>query len=379
MATKREVELLFKARDEATREVSNLRKELGRLEEQEKRREARRKSFRLGDTEQAALRVLSVVGQLRVGVDAANIATAAMAGEWDQMRDRVFRLPFGIGEVSRGLYELLGAVTGINREIDGLNQRMAIAQDHFDAIHSAKGARINLQSQFDDHIRQVQRRTRLAVASPERRRELSIEFAREDAIARVGQIQGHAQREIDRLRVLRNREDDRTMELRKQRAVATSLAVNSERLGMQGTRWHEQIETLTEEINQSMARAISLSKEMQRLNEDVIEAADTARTTVRSEFRRQMEAERRSVLDASRSTTPMPRQPLTGYESRFLTRPQGRVTDDSAEKTKENTQKTANATQKQVTLLQEVVREMTSWREHGLFNVRESNLGAHNS
>jgi hypothetical protein len=58
------------------------------------------------------------LGLAAAGIEAANVLTSVFSGRWDEAADKVKNLPFGIGHVATSLESVLGAWTGITKEIE---------------------------------------------------------------------------------------------------------------------------------------------------------------------------------------------------------------------------------------------------------------------
>jgi uncharacterized phage infection (PIP) family protein YhgE len=115
--TSTSMEILLQARDQTRAGFTSLNTRLDRFDQS--RLEA---ANRFAEQTQRALQrmqsVAAVVGSLNVGVHGASILTQALASDWEQVRESLFRLPLGLGEVSRSLHGLVGTATGWRQETE---------------------------------------------------------------------------------------------------------------------------------------------------------------------------------------------------------------------------------------------------------------------
>lgn len=70
-------------------------------------------------------RIFGMVGKIKIGIDAMNVAIAVGRGDWEKAAETVQKLPFGIGEAARSLNTLLGSVTGIADEMERAKKETA--------------------------------------------------------------------------------------------------------------------------------------------------------------------------------------------------------------------------------------------------------------
>lgn len=200
------VELIIAARDQASATVDKVRKKV---------REANKGQEQFGGKlAQNALRAVAAMGTLELGLGAANAATKALSGSWEDAADAVERLPAGIGPVARQLKEVLGTMTGITAEID----RAARDAERIEKSSSAIVGLIQKQRDFREGVtqsnRELQEQVRLLNLPPDQRavesrrsqalqlvQEAAAEVrAAEDAISTEGPERQAARRQLDELK-----------------------------------------------------------------------------------------------------------------------------------------------------------------------------------
>lgn len=140
MTTTTKSEIAFAITATTTRLQEGLRRAESQI------REFARRTAAAGDTgkagKQFSLESLAKAGLVvSAGINAANIASKAMAGNIQEAAEAVKSLPLGVGQMAKVLESVLGDWTGINREIKYCNELMA-AQNKF---HAAAARHIEAQ------------------------------------------------------------------------------------------------------------------------------------------------------------------------------------------------------------------------------------------
>lgn len=106
-----------------------------------------------------ALKAVTVMGSVELGLGAINIASEAMSGNFEDASEALKRMPAGIGPVTQQLEALLGTLTGITAETQAWqratqNLQSAMAQQHDTSMRNLRAeedaimSRLKIQQQI---------------------------------------------------------------------------------------------------------------------------------------------------------------------------------------------------------------------------------------
>jgi hypothetical protein len=108
----RDVEILLKARDDASAKIAALEAKLLKLQQTAGRPlPGERDTFRLGQAVAYATKV-------DVALQSVQAISAAIGGEHQKALDAIYQMPLGLGAVARTMADIYVEITGINKELD---------------------------------------------------------------------------------------------------------------------------------------------------------------------------------------------------------------------------------------------------------------------
>ena len=341
-----DVEILLKARDEASGTLKQVQRQLDELE-------------KLGRTSAAAigkatgggkddlegtrplLRLFGLAAKLRIGVDAVTLSAHAMNGEWDKAAEVVKGLPLGIGAMAQSLELVLGIVTGVTSELaelDAQAKENAREGARKDAILAAKQA-------ADAYGETLERNLKLATAATEAERtKLQIQFQLEDQLKRIADTakvtfdQGEAGTQSDVARRVasantQNAEMAAFRKLANEEAALDSQIREKEARG-RGDELAADIERIKEKFRVEIAEAeranelLKAGKLAALRDIEIGEAAvEDAKRRIDADVKDRLGAVERFKADRKSEEGSLQRGGTSAFESRFLTRVPGANVD----------------------------------------------------
>ena len=166
----RDVEILLKARDEASAKVKALEDRLKTL--QATNQKALDDVGKLASLGKAVATLGAAEGAMR-GIGA---ISSALSGDWEKAANAVKSIPFGIGSAATAMEDMLAEMLGINEELDKIKEKMAEMRERAREANKQFSMRVNLQKQLENTRRDV----RLGATENDIQREkLSILFDEE--------------------------------------------------------------------------------------------------------------------------------------------------------------------------------------------------------
>lgn len=285
MANDRDVNILVRARDEASRVFRNIeaaaRQMMGISKQQVDVARNRSEEFNL-------IRSIALVAKLNAAIGVTNVLTDVFKGNLDDAAESLKNMPMGIGSVVRQFEMLLGNVTGLTDETERLKYETDLINTLSEARSRTSKLMISYLDRQHDRIRAIRHEIQ-AISMAPLQLQLFIESGRaEDAQAMARQM---AEAQIQAIR-------DGNRDVR-EALIAERQKLESELEGRQLTAGlQKHVERLEEIRNQILSLERFEAQRIQQIREAQAEeeAAIAERSAVRQAEIRRKASEAREIL-----------------------------------------------------------------------------------